>query len=187
MSGKVTAADWAAIVTAYQRGEKSVLELAGDYGVSHQAISKGLRDRGVSRSSKLSETVDTEEDEARKAHDERIAHAKKKEETYSRYNDAIAQMVMKRVIDGDQHGSLSGKNSEILVLKNAQIVIGKARREMWDILKIGDLLGEDDALPDLNVGEYTPAELEEIRAANEEHYVESQREDDSAWDDGEEG
>lgn len=171
MTVKISPSEWAEIVVAYQRGDKNMVELAAEYGVSVPNISQGLRARGISRTSALTETIDDEDAQARKAREEKVQHAKKKEETYSRYNDAIAQMVMKRVIDGDQNNNLRDKSAEIKVLKEAQHVLGKARREMWQILRIEDLLGEDEQLPDLNVGEYTPEELERLRAANEEHYL----------------
>lgn len=172
MAGKIAATDWADIVTAYSRGEKSVLDLAAEYGVSHQAISEGLRSRGVTRNSAMTETINNEEDLARKEHEERIGQAKKQREKFAKYNDAIVQMTMKRLIDGDKHGDLRNKNAEILVLKNAATIIHRARKENWVILDIDRLMDGEESLPDLNVGEYTPEELESIRSANEEQYLE---------------
>lgn len=169
---KITASEWAQIVTSYQRGEKSVIDLAAEFNVSHQAISKGLRERGVTRASRLTENIESEEDKARKEHEARMERAKTSVEKFAKYNDAIVQMVMKRLIEGDRDGDLAEKHNEILVLKNGQSVIAKARKENWDILQIKDIIDEEDSLPDLNIGEYTPDELEAIRRANEEAYLE---------------
>lgn len=172
MSG-ISAADWANIVTSYQRGEKSPVELAKDYGVDHRDITQGLRSRGVSRSSKLTENVKDEVDEARLARDVQTKKAADSRDRYSRFHDAIAQMVMKRVIDGDRDNTLPNMAVDIRVLGQASKIIERARQENWDILDIKKLLEDGEELPDLNVGEYSPAELEDIRRANEDHYLEA--------------
>lgn len=184
MAGKVkiSAADWAYIVTTYQRGEKNINELGEEFGVLHQTISKGLRDRGISRASRLAENIVDEEDNARKEREEKVQAAKRHQERYAKFNDVIAQMVMKRVIEGDQQSNLKIYHADVLVLNNASKVVQRSRRENWEILKVEDLLDGEDSLPDLNIGEYTPEELIKIREANEENYLES-IEDESSTDD----
>ena len=73
---KLSPSDWANVVVAYQSGEKNVIDLAEEYGVSHQAISKGLRERGVQRVSQLTENIVNEEDQARKQRTEDVAKAR---------------------------------------------------------------------------------------------------------------
>lgn len=172
---KLTPSEWAQAITAYERGEKKIPEIADEYGVDHSTIAKGFRSRGVVRRSTLSEGVgQDEEDVARKEREELVTKAKRQQETFFKYNTAIAQMTMKRLIEGDKEGgSLKSKNAEILVLKNASQIIMRARQENWEILGIEDILGEDEQLPDLNISEYTPEEIEEIRREQEDHYLES--------------
>lgn len=178
---KLSAADWANVVVTYQSGEKNVVELAEHYGVTHQAISKGLRERGIKRVSQLTEHIEDEDDQARKELEEQRAKARALRERYSKFNDVIANMVMKRVAEGDRDNNLRIYDTEIKILGNAGKAIERARRENWEILDINNILEGEDKLPDLNVGEYTPEELEAIRQANEDHYLEAQEDDD---DDG---
>lgn len=180
---KLSPSDWANVVVAYQSGEKNVIELAEEFGVSHQAISKGLRERGVQRVSKLTENIVNEEDQARVQRTADVVKARMQVERFSKFNDVITQMVMKRVIDGDRDNSLRTYDSDIKVLNNASKIVERARRENWTILEIERVLEGEESLPDLNVGEYTPAELEAIREANEEHYLEAQEDDDEGLSD----
>jgi transposase-like protein len=188
--GKLSATDWATICTLAERGEKTVRELAQQFDVSDEAIRKGLKKRGIVRRSKQGEVMGEAVDEARVAREAAVKAANQQVETYSKYNDVIAKLTMKRIIEGDRDGNLATKNAEILVLKNAAAIVEKARQEQWDIQGIEDLLGENAELPDLNVGEYTPEELEAIREANEDHYNESMRssaDDDDVIEDEAEG
>lgn len=172
---KLSPSDWANVVTLYERGEKNTVELAEMYGVSRQAISKGLKDRGIEKGSSLAETSGAEDDTARKERERRVQQANTQVETFAKYNDVLAKLTMERVITGHQNGTLASKSTELRALKDAATIIEKARRENWDILQVEELLGENAELPDLNVGEYTPEELEAIREANEDHYQENMR------------
>ena len=175
MSKRLSPKEWAEIKTAFERNEKSVRELAEEYGVSKQAIYQGLSERGAKRMSDLAETTgDDDAEAAAKEREANVRRAKKKQEEYARYNDVIVQLTMKRVIEGSQqNGSLSSKHKDIVVLNNAAKIVERARKENWEILRVEDLLGEEEELPDLNVGEYSQDELDEIRQAQEEHYVEA--------------
>ena len=134
---------------------------------------------GSSSVSRLTEHAqDDDAERAKKEREDQVQRAKKRQENYAKYNDAIVQMTMKRLVDGDAANDLALKAKEIRVLKDAGAIVERARRENWEILGIDELLGEGEALPDLNVGEYTPEEIEEIRQANEEHYRESNELDD---------
>jgi hypothetical protein len=170
---RLSPSDWATIVTLFQRGEKNIRELADQFGVSVQAVSKGLKARNIEKGSRLAEVVGEVDDAARAARSEKVRAANQQVDNYAKYFDVIAKLTMKRVIEGDRDGTLAIKGADILVLKNAAAIIEKARIENWEILGIEDLLGENADLPDLNVGEYTPAELDAIRDANEGHYNES--------------
>jgi len=65
-------------------------------------------------------------------------------------------------------------NADLIAIKNAGVIIERARKEGWDIERIDELLGDDDGLlPDLNVGEYDNEELEAIQKANEDEYLQS--------------
>jgi len=170
----ISASDWAVIMTAYQRGEKTPNELAEEYGVHVKTITRGLRERSATRVSDLTESIGTDEDDAaRKEREERVKSAKAQQETFAKYNSAIVGMTMRRLSDGEKNGDLRLKGQEILVLKNAGAIVARARQENWEILRIEDVLEGEESLPDLNVGEYTPEELEGIRSANEDAYLES--------------
>lgn len=178
-SGKrLSATDWATIVTLAERGEKNLRELAEQFGVSIAAISKGLKSRGITMGSRLDEVMGEVDDVARQERERKVKNANASVEQFAKYNDAIVKLMMKRVIDGSQTpGGIATAGAEVLVLKNTLAGLRIAREEQWDILDIKDLLGENAELPDLNVGEYTPEEIEAIKQANEDHYLEAQNDE----------
>lgn len=180
---RISPVDWATICTLYARGEKNLRELAEQFEVSIEAIRKGLKKRNIQKNSRQDEVMDEAADQAREAREAKVRAANLAVDQYSKYFDIIVKLTMKRVLEGDKQGNLALKNADILVLKNATAIVEKARLEQWDILQLETVLGENAELPDLNVGEYTEEELDAIRAANEDHYMESL---DSDQDDGDE-
>lgn len=170
---RLSATDWATIVTLYQRGEKNLRELAEQFDVSVNAIHKGLKSRGVKKGSRLDEVMGEVDDVARDERERKVKAANTAVEQYAKYNDALVKMTMKKIVEGSQvPGGIATANAEILTIKNAISIVKTAREENWEILDIKELLGENAELPDLNVGEYTPEEIEKIREANEEGYLE---------------
>lgn len=150
-----------------------MVELAEMYDVSRQAISRGLKSRGITKGSSLDEVKDEAAERAREEHTARIRNASAQVETYSKYYDALSRMTMKKVVDAEKAGRLAAINAEVIVLKNAMSVIEKARSESWSILKIDELLSDDENLPDLNIGEYSAEDLDAIREQNDEAYLET--------------
>lgn len=181
-NARLSAADWASIVTLYQRGEKNIRELAEAFGVSPQAIQQGLKTRNIQKNSSLDEVVSEVKDKAREKREAAVQQAEQHQASYAKWAHLLAQLTIKKITEGEQSGQLALKNADILVLGNGMKILAKAREENWKILGIEDLLGEGSELPDLNVGEYSEEELERIRDANEEGYLENLRDDD---DDGE--
>jgi DNA-binding MarR family transcriptional regulator len=181
---RLTPSDWATVVTLYERGEKTLRELAEQFGVSPQAIQKGLKQRGIEKASRLDEVSNEVDDVARKERERRVKQAAQHVETYAAWYNVLAKLAMKKVIDANQAGGIATVNADVLTIKNAIAIIEKARNESWDILGIEDLLGEGSELPDLNVGEYSESELERIREANEQSYLEGVEEEEN--DQGEE-
>lgn len=175
---RLSPSDWATIVTLYERGEKNLRELSEQFGVTKQAIQQGLKTRGVEKGSRLDEVANEVDDAARKAREAQVAQANATRDNYAKWTDVLAKLTMKQIIDADKNGNLSTANANLLTLKNGMAIIEKARNESWDILGIEDLLGENAELPDLNVGEYTQDELDQIREGNEERYLEDQLGDD---------
>lgn len=183
---RLSATDWATIVTLYQRGEKNLRELAEQFDVSTNAIHKGLKSRGVTKGSRLEEVMGEVDDVAREERERKVKAANTAVEQYAKYNDAIVKMVMKKIVDGSQvPGGIAAANADILTLKNAIATVRVAREENWEILDIKELLGENAELPDLNVGEYTPEEIEKIRQANEEGYLEALDDEDEEFEENE--
>lgn len=167
---QLTPAEWATIVTLYSRGEKTVRDLADQFGVSPQAIHKGLRARGVQKGSRIADVEHEAEDEAEKARREKVKAAVSKADQFGKFNEFFVQILVKRIRDANENGSLAGANADVITIKNAMATLAKGRAEAWDIHKIEEMLRESEELATLNVGEYTEAELEEIKAANEEAY-----------------
>lgn len=171
-NGKISAADWATVVTLYQRGEKNARELADQFGVTRQAIAKGLRERGVEKNSSLAEVYAESDIQAKESRIAKIAEANREVKNYSTWTGWIAQLTMKKLMEAERGGGIATANSSLVVLGNAMKIIEKARMEKWTILDIKEALGEENDLPDLNVGEYTEEELEAIRDGNEAAFIE---------------
>ncbi|SFJ51042.1 DNA phosphorothioation-dependent restriction protein DptG [Sphingomonas sp. NFR04] len=181
---RLSPSDWATIVTLYERGEKNLRDLAEQFGVSKQAIQQGLHARGITKGSRLAEVTTEVEDVARAERERQVQQATETRDNYAKWTDAIAKMVMSKVINaGKNNGSVATANADVLTLKNAMAVIQKARVESWDILQIEDLLGEGASLPDLNVGEYSESELDAIREGNEASYLEGLEDEDEEGSD----
>lgn len=179
-SKRLTATEWATIVTLAERGEKNLRELAEQFGVSKAAISKGLKARGITIGSRSDEVAGEVDDVARAERERKVKAANLAVEQYAKYNDALVKILMKRVVDGSQQPlGIAAAGAEILAIKNALASVRIAREENWEILDIKDLLGENAELPDLNVGEYTPEEIEDIRQANEDTYNENLDDEDA--------
>lgn len=186
-SKRLSPTDWAHIVTFYERGEKNLRELADQFGVSKQAISKGLKSRGIEKGSRLDEVMGEANDAAREERDRKVKQANQQQEQYAKWNDALVKMTMKKLIDGAQTpGGIAAANADVKTLKEGLAAVRIARQENWEILGIEDLLGENADLPDLNIGEYTPEELERIREANEESYLEGQDDDEDGFEEEDE-
>lgn len=175
---RLTASDWATIVTLYQRGEKNLRELGEQFEVSPQAIQKGLKARGIEKGSRLDEVSNEAADTARLDRERRVQKAAKAVEDYAAWYTILSRLTMKKVMDANNSGGVASVNADVLTIKNAIAIISRARVESWEILGIEDLLGEGAELPDLNVGEYSESELEKLRQANEESYLESLEDED---------
>lgn len=176
---QLSTTDWATIITLWERGESTLQEMEKTFGITRQAISQGLKKRGIVRGSRLPEVAKEIDDAAAEARAEKVKKAGLLQEQYAKYNDAIVKILMKRVVEGAQTpGGIINAHPEIRALKDAVATLAKAREEQWTISQIEDYLSETEDLPDLNVGEYTPEEIEAIRQANEESYLETQDDDD---------
>jgi DNA-binding transcriptional regulator YhcF (GntR family) len=180
-------ADWAQVVTLYSRGEKTVRDLADQFGVSPQAIHKGLRQRGITKGSRIADVEGEIEDEAEKARREKVKAAIAKADQFGKFNEFFVQILVKRIRDANENGSLAAANGDVITIKNAMATLAKGRSEAWDIHKIEEMLQESEELATLNVGEYTEDELETIRAANEEAYQASMEDIDNLVLDEDEG
>lgn len=178
----LTAAEWATIVVLYQRGEKNTRQLGEQFGVSRQAIEKGLKERGIEKASRLDEVRNDADDAARAELARRVAEATKLKSDHAGYVTAITRMAMKKVLEANQASALPGINADLIVLGNAMKIVEKGRSEIWTILSIDDLKDQSEELPDLNIGEYTTDEITGIQDAIEESYQTGLDED--AEDDG---
>jgi DNA-binding MarR family transcriptional regulator len=166
-TGNLTPAEWATIVVLYERGEANTRQLGERFGVSRQAIEKGLKERGIEKNSRLDEVRNDVDDKAREELARRVAEANKLKADYASYMNALTRMTMRKVADAEKNGALAGINADLIVLGNAIKVVAKAREESWTILDIPSLEASEDELPDLNIGEYTEDEIEAVRDANE--------------------
>jgi DNA-binding MarR family transcriptional regulator len=180
---KLTPAEWATVVVLYERGDKNTRQLGEQFGVSRQAIEKGLKERGIEKASNLDEVRNDVDDAARAELARRVAEANKLKSDHASYVGAITKITMKKIADANQASNLPSINADLIVLGNAMKIVAKGRDETWKILGIDDLKDQADQLPDLNIGEYTPDEIAGIQDAIEESY-QSGIEDDEEEDQG---
>ena len=179
---RLTPAEWATIVTLYQRGEANLRELAEQFGVSKQGVSDGLKSRGIQKNSRLQEVSKEVDDAAAVERLKMVQNAISFRDKYSKWTDVLAALAMSKVTGAHQTGSLAAVNADVLTLKNAMAIVAKAREEGWTILSIDELLTEGETLPELNIGEYSEADLQSIRDENERSFLEAQ-DDDGSIDD----
>lgn len=126
---KIAPSDWVVIIPLYERGERSCPQLARDYGVAPNTMSKGLRRRGAVKASRLAEVtaaieekVSAEAREARRARMQQFEHEasagrQKPIEPPATPHATIAHAfltMLGRAIQTDDLESLSGINARDL-------------------------------------------------------------------------
>lgn len=180
---RLSSVEWATVCALYERGEKNTRELAEQFGVSRQAIEQGLRQRDVKRNARSDEVRGEIEDAAREEHKKRIAEANKLKTDYAGYMKILTGMALRKLTQAEANGQdVSAVNAQMVTIGNAMKIVAKAQERTWEILDIKNLTEGEDELPDLNVGEYTPDEIEGIKDAIEEAYQDqlNEPEDDDA-------
>jgi DNA-binding MarR family transcriptional regulator len=167
VSVQISPANWATIVVLYQRGEKNTRELAEEYGVTRQAIEKGLKSRGIERGSRLDEVRNEANDAARAEIVRRVSEPNKCKSEHAGWISAIEQLVMRKIVDAENAQNLPSINADMVVLSNTLKIVAKGRKGIWRILDIDGLKDQGDKLPALNIGEYTVDEIGDIQDAIE--------------------
>lgn len=167
VSVQITPANWATIVVLYQRGEKNTRELAEQFGVTRQAIEKGLKSRGIERGSRLDEIRNEANDAARAEIVRHVSEPNKRKSEHAGWISAIERLAMRKLITAENAQALPSVNADMVVLGNALKIVAKGREEIWRILDIDDLKDQGDELPELNIGEYTVDEIGDIQDAIE--------------------
>jgi hypothetical protein len=160
---KLAESQWAELKGLYELGKFTKTELAAKYGISRQAIAKGLKDRGAvygCRAGEIEEaTVQAQKEATRKLQDDITAMKERQRQRV----ELIQGLVVKGVTDQVRKGAAIGLiKDDILVLKNAMVVVATGRQELYQIY---DLTKEDSKLeeqPEFIVGEYTPDEIEAL-------------------------
>lgn len=161
-SVQITPANWATIVVLYQRGEKNTRELAEQFGVTRQAIEKGLKSRNIERGSRLDEVRNDANDAARSEIVRRVSEANKIKSDHARRVSAIVKIAMRKIVTAEQAQNLPSVNADMVMLGKALKIGAKGREEILRILDIDHLKDQHDELPDLNIGEYTVDETSDI-------------------------
>lgn len=165
VSVRITPANWATIVVLYQRGEKNTRELAEQFGVTRQAIEKGLKSRGIEKGSRLDEVRNEANDSARAEIVRRVSEPNKCKSEHAGWISAIERLAMRKIVDAENAQNLPSVNADMVVLSNTLKIVAKGRKGIWRILDIDGLKDQGDKLPELNIGEYTVDEIGDIQDA----------------------
>lgn len=164
---RLSAAEWVAIVDAYEIGTKGITELASDYGVTRQTISRYFKDNNIQRGSRAQAASQAQAAAAAKAA-ERYAEKRLEwiEETrLQAYNNLkqAASLLNKRIVDVYKTPGATAESAlqDIKALKlYQQALIENFQFRLDGVLRQDDIMDTDD-LPDLEISDLTEDDLQQ--------------------------
>ena len=164
-SKKLTEAQWAEAKALYETGKSTKIDISRKYGISRQAVTEGLNNRGAVYGSKSKEienaTIEAQKGSAVRLFEE-IAQMKASQ---TKSNELLQKLQNKAV--GDALRESKPLNSQIHEFKALNILIRNQkmmREEMWAIYDLNRDPDGSDEIPEFIVSEYTPDEIELINA-----------------------
>lgn len=164
-------AEWKEAVFLFETGKSTKTDLSRRFGISWQAVSKGLKQRGAIYGSKSSIITDSlieaeKTDSARKA--EEITAMRERQ----RVSIELLQKIQNNIVGTQIRDNLplSEKIDDIkalnLLIKNQTMI----REDLWRIYDLDRDPDQAEEFPDFVVSEYEP---EELRAINEKTFGKS--------------
>lgn len=165
---RLTEAQWAEAKADHELGTATASALAHRYGISRQAISKGLKARGAvyGSKSKIVEqaTIDASKSDASKRVEEIVAMKEKQRKLIETTQQLTAKVLMDSIRDSVP---VSQKSKDVATLKNIMAIFAAGRSELWEIYGLNDDADADQEMPEFAVSEYTPEDLRAITGGDD--------------------
>lgn len=157
-------AQWEQAVVLWELGKVTASELAGMYGVTEQAIRRGLKARGAKKGCRVKEVAQAADDAAKNDIEKHVERVRDTKERYLGYNDVITKLTLKELTEAARAGvPIATRKDNLAALQKAGSIIARARHENYHLLGLYDDEAQDDVLPELGITEYSPEELEAIQ------------------------
>ena len=167
---RLSPADWERAVALYEAGDMTIKALGTMFGISETAMGAGLRKRDAVKGSKAGDVASDLQKQMKEEHERLVKEVADMKNRYVKFNDLVASMTMKRIGEASRNGTPFGiLKADLQVLHSASRILKNTRDEhyhLYGLYKEDDL--EDAELPELNIGQYTAEEMENIRAAGED-------------------
>jgi hypothetical protein len=176
-TGKVlTPAEWAEVVTLWELGKVTLVDLSAKFGISPAGLSKGLKKRGAVKGSRAKEVGDamakavlkvTEED-ALTAAEERQAKINETRKSHYDYAKMLASQIMGRLAKAQKdERPFESEMNNIKTLRIAAQGLATIRQERFAILD-ADKAVDQDELPELVIRDLTEDEITKLRNVDTE-------------------
>lgn len=163
--------DWQKIVALWETGSVRGHDLAAQFGVTPESISRGLSKRkavyGKHAAAAAKKVVEAAQDDTEIT----VRRAKETREEHYKISRLFAQMAAMKIQQAEKKVpgySYDQANDELKAIQAAMTISEKSRRERWAILGLDkdNAIGEED-MPELLIREMTGKEVEDSREAQE--------------------
>lgn len=156
-------ADWAAAVTEFELGRATKSDLATIYGISRQAMSKGLDARGAVGGSKSKVIADAIVDAAKDAATKKLEDINAMKERQRQRVELIQSLTIKAITDSvKDRKPISDSKGSIATLRSAMAIVATGRNELFHIFDLHRDPDGGDEIPEFIVGEYTQDEIDAL-------------------------
>lgn len=175
--------EWRQVVNLWEGGLASLSDLVERYGISKQALQRGLKKRGAVKNRRAAELGEDAFQAAKTENQKLVEEIGAFKRRFIGYGDVIAKLTMKEVQDALKDGlPMAAKKDNLHSLQRAANILGKVRDEGYHLMGLYDEDTVTEDLPDIAMAEYSAEELEEMERQFEE--VQRQLNGGSSDDDG---
>lgn len=186
---RLTAAEWMRAKVLFNEGKMRTKDLAKHFGITREAMSRGLKKRGavygMNSEKRAQKAVDGAEEDIGLI----IMRAKETKDEHYRFSKFYANLAAKKVSEAEKNPDNYGDaEQQLRTILAAMKINGEARRERFAILGLDKEVSLSDAVPELVIREMEEEEIVEIRENQEEDMFElepfNEGDDDEIEEDG---
>jgi DNA-binding MarR family transcriptional regulator len=166
---RLTEAEWQQIVAIWETGGVRARDIADQFHITAESISRGLKKRGAvygrHATSAARRLIEAATDEFEVA----ARRARETKEDHYKISAYFAKLAAKKIQDAESgKTSYAQADEEIKALLGAMKVNSAARSERWAILGLDrEDVFDPDTLPELSIREMTGQEVENVKDAQE--------------------